>query len=209
MRRERVEYEADGLTLRSELFVGAATGRRPAVLVFPEAFGLGDHDLARGRAVGGDGLCRARQRPARRRPADQRARPGHRTAAAALRRPGEDARASRRGSRRVVRPPRGRREPRGRDRLLLRRDRGARARRSRADIKALVGFHSGLGTVASAAVGAIKTKILVCIGANDPFIPPEQRATLEAEMRASGTDWQMHLYGETVHSLTNREAVKT
>ena len=26
MRRERVEYEADGLTLRSELFVGAGTG---------------------------------------------------------------------------------------------------------------------------------------------------------------------------------------
>ena len=47
MRREQVEYEADGLTFRSELFVGAGTGRRQAVLVFPEAFGLGDHDLAR------------------------------------------------------------------------------------------------------------------------------------------------------------------
>ena len=27
-------------------------------------------------------------------------------------------------------------------------------------------------------------------------------------MRASGADWQMHLYGGTVHSFTNREAAK-
>ena len=57
MRRERVEYEADGLTLRSELFVGAGTGRRPAVLVFPEAFGLGDHDLARAERLAAMGYA--------------------------------------------------------------------------------------------------------------------------------------------------------
>ena len=85
---------------------------------------------------------------------------------------------------------------------------GARARPLGAGIKAVVGFHSGLGSVAPAAPGAIKAKILTCIGADDPFITPEQRATFEAEMHAAGADWQMHLYGGTVHSFTNPEAAK-
>ncbi len=48
MQMEPVLYAADGLNMRSELFVGEGEGRRPGVLVFPEAFGLSDH--ARGRA---------------------------------------------------------------------------------------------------------------------------------------------------------------
>jgi hypothetical protein len=52
----------------------------------------------------------------------------------------------------------------------------------------------------------IKARILVCIGADDPLIPPEQRAAFEAEMRCAGADWQMHLYGNTVHGFTNPEA---
>ena len=51
-------------------------------------------------------------------------------------------------------------------------------------------------------------KVLVCIGADDPLIPAEQRADFEAEMREGGVDWQMHLYGGTVHSFTNPEAAK-
>ena len=81
--------------------------------------------------------------------------------------------------------------------------------RSGAAIKAVVGFHSGLATTAPKTdAKAIRAKILVCIGADDPFIPPDQRATFEAEMRDAGVDWQMHLYGGTVHSFTNQEAAK-
>ena len=81
--------------------------------------------------------------------------------------------------------------------------------RSGADIKAVVGFHSGLATTAPKSdAKAIKARILVCIGADDPFIAPEQRAEFETEMRAAGVDWQMHLYGRTVHSFTNRAAAK-
>jgi dienelactone hydrolase len=47
---------------------------------------------------------------------------------------------------------------------------------------------------------------MVCIGADDPGIPPEQRAAFENEMRAGGVDWQMHLYGGVVHSFTNPDA---
>ena len=79
--------------------------------------------------------------------------------------------------------------------------------RSGADIKAVVGFHSGLATAAPKTdAKAIKARILVCIGGDDPFIPLEQRADFEAEMRDAGVDWQMNLYGNTVHSFTNPNA---
>lgn len=69
-------------------------------------------------------------------------------------------------------------------------------------LKAVVGFHSGLGTARPATAG-IKPKILVQIGADDPIIPPEQRAAFEAEMKAAGADWRMLVYGGAGHSFTN------
>ena len=76
--------------------------------------------------------------------------------------------------------------------------------RSGADIKAAVGFHSGLATARPQDAVGIKAKILVCIGADDPIIPPEQRADFEKEMKAAGTvDWRLQLYGGTGHSFTN------
>ena len=51
------------------------------------------------------------------------------------------------------------------------------------ELKAVVGFHSGLATSApSTKTNAMKARILVCIGADDPMIPPEQRAAFESEV---------------------------
>ena len=75
--------------------------------------------------------------------------------------------------------------------------------RSGADLKAVVGFHSGLGTTRPAEPGAVRPKILTCIGARDPIIPADQRQAFEAEMTAAGVDWQMNVYGEAGHSFTN------
>jgi dienelactone hydrolase len=81
--------------------------------------------------------------------------------------------------------------------------------RSGADLRAVVGFHTGLTTNAPRSdARAIKARILVCVGADDPFIPPDHRAAFESEMRDAGVDWQMHVYGRTVHSYTNQEAAK-
>ena len=54
--------------------------------------------------------------------------------------------------------------------------------RSGADLKAAVGFHSGLATARPQDAANIKAKILVNIGADDPVIPKEQRAAFEQEM---------------------------
>ncbi len=73
------------------------------------------------------------------------------------------------------------------------------------DLKAIVGFHSGLSTTQPEDAANISGSVLVNIGADDPMIPPEQRAEFEAEMRAGGVDWQMLVFGGVVHSFTNPE----
>lgn len=78
--------------------------------------------------------------------------------------------------------------------------------RSGADIKAIVGFHSGLATARPQDAANIKGKVLVCIGADDPIIPPEQCADFEKEMKAANLDWRLQLYGGAGHSFTNPAA---
>lgn len=78
--------------------------------------------------------------------------------------------------------------------------------RAGADLALVVGFHSGLATQRPAVKGEVKPSVLVCIGAEDPIIPPEQRAGFEQEMREAGVDWRMNLYGGALHSFTNPNA---
>jgi len=78
--------------------------------------------------------------------------------------------------------------------------------RGGADLKAVVGFHSGLGTARPQDAAAIRGKVLVHIGADDPVVPPDQRVAFEREMTAAGVDWRLALYGRTGHSFTNPEA---
>jgi dienelactone hydrolase len=75
--------------------------------------------------------------------------------------------------------------------------------RSGADLNAVVGFHSGLGTARPQDAKQIRAKVLTCIGALDPIIPPEQRLAFEKEMTDGGVDWRMNLYGGAGHSFTN------
>ena len=77
--------------------------------------------------------------------------------------------------------------------------------RSGADVGCVVGFHSGLATTAPQDAKDITCKVMVCLGAEDPIIPAQQRAAFIDEMRAGGVDFQMLLYGNAGHSFTNRE----
>jgi dienelactone hydrolase len=75
------------------------------------------------------------------------------------------------------------------------------------DLRAVLGFHAGLATSRPQDAGSIRASVLVCIGAEDPMIPPDQRAAFEAEMRAGGVaDWRLYLYGAAAHGFTNRSA---
>jgi len=74
------------------------------------------------------------------------------------------------------------------------------------DLRAVVGLHSGLATARPEDARSIRASVLVCIGAEDPMIPPAQRAAFESEMRAGGVDWRLYLYGGAAHGFTNEKA---
>jgi len=75
--------------------------------------------------------------------------------------------------------------------------------RSGAPVAGVVSFHGNLDTPNAADAKAIKAKVLVLHGADDPYVPPDQVAAFEKEMRDAKVDWQLTAYGGTVHSFTN------
>ena len=78
--------------------------------------------------------------------------------------------------------------------------------RSGADVIGVVSFHGGLSTPMPAEAGKLKAHILACHGANDPFVPAEEVAGFEQEMRDAKADWQLDIFGNAVHSFTNPSA---
>lgn len=207
MHQETLEYEADGLSMRSRLIFKPVPDPRPAVLVFPEAFGLGEASLDR---------------------AERLAKLGYVALACDLH---GDARyvddlgeAMRLLEPLFADPQRTRSRAKAAFEALIARPEVDPTRvaaigfcfpiplelaRSGADIKVVAGFHTGLATNAPKTdVGAIKGRVLVFLGADDPMIPAEQRLNFEEEMRGAGAEWEMQIYGSTVHSFTSRDAAK-
>lgn len=75
--------------------------------------------------------------------------------------------------------------------------------RSGADIAGVVSFHGGLDTPTPQDAKNIRAKVLALHGADDPYVPADQVAAFENEMRQAGVDWQLIVYGGAVHGFTN------
>jgi dienelactone hydrolase len=80
--------------------------------------------------------------------------------------------------------------------------------RGGAALAAIVSFHGGLESPKPEDAANIKAKVLVCHGADDPLIPPAQVAAFEEQMRKTKVDWQLQIHGGAVHSFTNPDADK-
>ena len=78
--------------------------------------------------------------------------------------------------------------------------------RSGADVLGIVTFHGGLSNPAPADAANIKGQVLVLHGADDTFVPPEEVAAFEAEMRQAGARYRLIKYPGAVHSFTVPEA---
>jgi len=78
--------------------------------------------------------------------------------------------------------------------------------RSGADISGVVSFHGNLDTPHPEDAKNIKAKVLVCHGADDPFVNQDQVIAFQNEMRAARVDWQMNVYANAVHSFTNPDS---
>lgn len=78
--------------------------------------------------------------------------------------------------------------------------------RSGADVACVTAFHGQLRTTAPEDARNVTARILACVGADDPIIPPDQRQAFVEEMTAGGVDWQMLLLGGVGHSFSNPAA---
>jgi dienelactone hydrolase len=81
--------------------------------------------------------------------------------------------------------------------------------RAGADLKGIVAFHASLpASGPKAAPGAVKAKVLVLNGADDPFIKPESVDAFKQEMEAAKVDYRYINYPGAVHAFTNPEATE-
>jgi len=74
--------------------------------------------------------------------------------------------------------------------------------RAGADLAGVVSFHGGLDSPTPADARAIKAKVLVLHGADDPFVPQAEVLAFEEEMRGGGVDWTLVKYSGAVHAFT-------
>ncbi|HOX24132.1 MAG TPA: dienelactone hydrolase family protein [Candidatus Krumholzibacteria bacterium] len=78
--------------------------------------------------------------------------------------------------------------------------------RSGADLAGVVSFHGSLDTPDPTEARTIKGKVLVCHGAADPHVGPDQVRAFVEEMEAAEVDYQLVMYGGAVHGFTQKEA---
>ena len=76
---------------------------------------------------------------------------------------------------------------------------------SGADLDAVAAFHSGVQLPIMPG-GDLKAKVLVCNGADDPFIAPESVTAFKTAMDSTGIDYQYIAYPGVKHSFTSKEA---
>ena len=206
MKTQSIEYEADGLQMIGHL-AWSASEPRPAVLVFPDAGGLGEHAKARAERLASEFGYAAmacdlygQQEVLRDFNQVQLQLQAIRTSATKVRARTENALAAL-----IARPE-------------VDPSRVAaigfcfggtltyELALTGADIKAAIGFHSGLNVTSPGDSKHIRARVLALLGADDPSIPAADRNAFEGVMRAGSVDWQMTLYGGVVHSFTNPHA---
>jgi len=80
--------------------------------------------------------------------------------------------------------------------------------RDGAPLKAIATFHAGMIPELPGDAGRIGAKVLVCHGAEDPVVQQASLDALMADLRRDKVDWQLTYYGNAFHSFTNPDADK-
>jgi dienelactone hydrolase len=78
--------------------------------------------------------------------------------------------------------------------------------RSGADVRGVVSMHGLFSPPVPPTGQHIRAKVLALHGHEDPMVPPPAVAAFAAEFSAAGADWQVHVYGGTMHAFTNPQA---
>lgn len=75
------------------------------------------------------------------------------------------------------------------------------------ELSCVIAFHPGMAPpvpLPESDERKIECKVMVCAGADDPFIPPAAREKFAELMKAAGADWRLIVYGGAGHSFTDR-----
>lgn len=209
MKTEDFEYQLSGLTFRGYLaYDEAQTNKRPGILVTHEAWGLGEHAKSR---------------------AERLAQLGYVALAVDMFGEGKQASSVPEGLQWIQKlladPQTLRARIRAAYDALATRPEVDNTRiagigycfggstvlelaRSGAPVAGVVSFHGGLQTHIPAQPGQLAAKVLVCTGADDPFVPLDQVHAFIEEMKKSRADYQVIVYGNTKHGFTVPEADK-
>ncbi len=75
--------------------------------------------------------------------------------------------------------------------------------RTGVDIAGVISFHGLFVPPDNIPQPEIKARVLMLHGRDDPMVPTEQVLAIEEEMTRAGADWQLHIYGHTMHAFTN------
>jgi dienelactone hydrolase len=75
-----------------------------------------------------------------------------------------------------------------------------------ADLKAVVSFHGSLPPAQGVQPGTIKPDILVAQGAQDAFVPEERVQEFRKSLDAAGANWTLVVYSGAHHGFTNPNA---
>lgn len=70
----------------------------------------------------------------------------------------------------------------------------------------VVSFHGGLPTDSVVKPKEVKAKLLVCNGANDGFVPPDQVDAFKKAMVDAGINFKFVNYPDAIHAFTNPDA---
>jgi dienelactone hydrolase len=208
MTTQTVTYTDAGTTLKGFLaYNDKQTGKRPGILVMPEAFGLGKNAKGRAQrladelgyvALGGDPFGDGKE--------FTDLQEAIKVAGALMADPAKFRARARAGIDKLASLPQVDSSRLAAIGYCMGGTFALELARDGAPLRGVVSFHGGLQTQRPAAPGQIKAKVLVCHGSDDPMIQTPQVNGFIDEMTKAQADWQLISYGNTVHSFTNPDA---
>lgn len=74
------------------------------------------------------------------------------------------------------------------------------------DINGVISIHGLFPAPGNTQGTKITAKVLALHGNEDPMVPVDSVVEFEKELTEAGADWQIHVYGNTMHAFTNPNA---
>ncbi|HLX38604.1 MAG TPA: dienelactone hydrolase family protein [Candidatus Binataceae bacterium] len=207
MKTETIEYKDGDVTCRGYLaYDETKTGKRPGILVMPEALGLGTHAKSRAERLAQLGYVALAGDPYGGGKEYATVQEAIKSATELMSDPVKTRSRARAALDKLASLPQVDSSKLAEIGFCMGGTFGLELARDGAPLKGVVTFHSGLQTQKPAEPGKIKAKILINTGADDPMVQSDVVKAFQEEMTKAGANWQLISYSGTKHSFTNPDA---